>query len=246
MGNPISCRNRHCPSARGSGAHVAWPNARPTCCRSAIFHVVFTVPAEIADIGVAQQGGRLRRAVSVAPARPCSPSLPTPSSRRAYRHHRCPPHLGLGDDTPSAYPHDRARRRHLGSTGRSGSLPGPGSLLPVRVLAKLFRGRFLARLQQLHASGQLQLFRRSRRIKRPAGFSSPSAPLRKKKWVVYGQSSLRRATSSARLSVAIHPPRRHFRTADWIALDDTGRHLPLQGLPSRRRRAPAHHDPQPR
>jgi hypothetical protein len=32
------------------------------------------------------------------------------------------------------------------------------SLLPVRVLAKLFRRRLLEHLQQLHASGRLQFF----------------------------------------------------------------------------------------
>jgi hypothetical protein len=33
-----------------------------------------------------------------------------------------------------------------------------GFLLPVRVLAKLFRRLFLARLQELHATGRLQFF----------------------------------------------------------------------------------------
>ena len=33
--------------------------------------------------------------------------------RRPDRHHRGAPHLGLGDDPPSARPHDRAGRRNL-------------------------------------------------------------------------------------------------------------------------------------
>lgn len=37
-------------SVRALRPEPGWPNGRPTCCRSAYFHVVFTLPAEIGEI----------------------------------------------------------------------------------------------------------------------------------------------------------------------------------------------------
>jgi hypothetical protein len=53
------------------------------------------------------------------------------ASRCAHRHHRRTPHLGFGDDPPSARAHDRAGRRH--GAGRkpmdivASGLPPPGA-----------------------------------------------------------------------------------------------------------------------
>jgi hypothetical protein len=60
-----------------------------------------------------------------------------------------------------------------------------GFLLPVRVLAKLFRRLFLANLQQLHAAGRLQFFGDHVGLSDRRTFLRHLAPLRKKRWVVY-------------------------------------------------------------
>jgi hypothetical protein len=60
-------------------------------------------------------------------------------------------------------------------------------LLPVRVLAKLFRRLFLDKLQQLHASGRLQFFGRHIGLIERRAFLRHLAPLRKKRWVVYSK-----------------------------------------------------------
>src|SRR6202162_960522 len=60
-------------------------------------------------------------------------------------------------------------------------------LLPVRVLAKLFRRLFLAKLQQLHAARRLQFFGDHADLSDRRAFLRHLAPLRKKKWVVYAK-----------------------------------------------------------
>ena len=58
-------------------------------------------------------------------------------------------------------------------------------LLPVRVLAKLFRRLFLANLCQLHATGRLQFFGDHIGLTDRRAFLRHLMPLRKKRWVVY-------------------------------------------------------------
>ena len=46
-----SCRNRHCPKCQGAAARTTgWPSAQADLLPVGYFHVVFTVPAEVADI----------------------------------------------------------------------------------------------------------------------------------------------------------------------------------------------------
>jgi hypothetical protein len=63
-------------------------------------------------------------------------------------------------------------------------------LLPVRVLAKLFRRLFLDNLQQLHASGHLQFFGDRICLIERRAFLRHLAPQRKKRWVVYSKPPL--------------------------------------------------------
>jgi hypothetical protein len=63
----------------------------------------------------------------------------------------------------------------------------PAFLLPVSVLAKLFRRLFLTRLLELHAAGRLHFFGDSAGLNDRRAFIRHLAPLRKKKWVVYAK-----------------------------------------------------------
>ena len=59
--------------------------------------------------------------------------------------------------------------------------------LPVRPLAKLFRGKFLAYLQEAFRQRRLQFHGKLREFQHPAQFDDWIAPLRKRKWVVYAK-----------------------------------------------------------
>ncbi|MGV1015615.1 MAG: IS91 family transposase, partial [Methyloceanibacter sp.] len=63
----------------------------------------------------------------------------------------------------------------------------PGFFLPVRVLSRLFRRRFLEELQRLHDGGKLRFFGEHAALAEPAAFKDWLAPLRKCEWVVYAK-----------------------------------------------------------
>ncbi len=47
---PISCRNRHCPKCQGAAARSWLAEREADLLPVGYFHVVFTLPAEVADI----------------------------------------------------------------------------------------------------------------------------------------------------------------------------------------------------
>ena len=64
----------------------------------------------------------------------------------------------------------------------------PAFLLPVRVLGKLFRRLFLARLVTLHDSGRLGFFGALAHLAERQAFLRHLSPVRKKRWVVYAKA----------------------------------------------------------
>jgi hypothetical protein len=58
-------------------------------------------------------------------------------------------------------------------------------LLPVRVLGKLFRRLFLAKLLQLHDAGRLAFFGSMAQLADSRVFLRHLGPVRQKRWVVY-------------------------------------------------------------
>jgi hypothetical protein len=63
----------------------------------------------------------------------------------------------------------------------------PGFFLPVRVLSRLFRRRFLEGLTEAHRAGTLQFFGEHADLADPAAFAAWLAPLREQEWVVYAK-----------------------------------------------------------
>ena len=63
----------------------------------------------------------------------------------------------------------------------------PGFFLPVRVLSRLFRRRFLEELQRGHQAGKLQFFGEHVAMAEAEAFKAWLAPLRQCEWVVYAK-----------------------------------------------------------
>jgi Putative transposase len=63
----------------------------------------------------------------------------------------------------------------------------PGFFLPVRVLSRLFRRRFLEALEVVHHRGQLQFFGEYTELANAAAFARWLAPLRSCEWLVYAK-----------------------------------------------------------
>ena len=181
-----SCRNRHCPKCQAA-ARAAWLEARE---REVLdveyFHVVFTVPNELA--GLALQN---RRVVYGMLFRAASETLLTLG--------RDPNHLGaeLGC---LALLHTWGQNRHVHPhlhcviPGGGLSLDGErwvscrdGFFLPVRVLSRLFRGKFLAQLQHAFERHELEFHERLCDLEHPKAWEAWLETLRNKDWVVYAK-----------------------------------------------------------
>jgi hypothetical protein len=181
-----SCRNRHCPKCQGAAARE-WLAAREAdLLPVGYFHVVFTVPAEIADIAFHNKA-----VVYDLLFRAASETMLTIAAD--------PRHLGarIGitavlhtwGSAMTHHPHI-----HMVVPGGGISLDGErwissraAFLLPVRVLSKLFRRLFLARLIELHTAGRIHFFGDQVELIQRRPFLRTLAPLRKKTWVVYAK-----------------------------------------------------------
>jgi hypothetical protein len=63
----------------------------------------------------------------------------------------------------------------------------PSFLLPVRVLSRLFRRLFLAGLADAHTAGRLAFFGEIEGLRRREAFAAHLAPLKRKNWFVYAK-----------------------------------------------------------
>ena len=95
----------------------------------------------------------------------------------------------------------------------------PGFFLPVRVLSRFFRRRFLEGLLALHEGGRLTFFGDLAGLANPGVFRARLAPLRRAEWVIYAKSPFGGPQNRPRLSVALHPPRVAISTSRIVAFD---------------------------
>jgi len=179
-----SCRNRHCPKCQRL-ATERWLAARRTeVLPLPYFHVVFTLPHALNPL--AQSHPRLLYRL-----------LFQAAASTLLRFGRDPRHLG-GDLGVTAGLHTwgQTLTQHVhvhcvvtgGALAADGArwLPArPGFLFPVRALARVFRGRYLARLQQAFDRGELHLTGGLAPLGEPAAFATWLAALRRQAWVVY-------------------------------------------------------------
>ena len=181
-----SCRNRHCPKCQGAAAQD-WLAAREAdLLPVGYFHLVFTLPAEIAPIAYQNKA-----AVYDLLFRTAAETLLTIAAD--------PKHLGARIGATAVlhswgsamthHPHI-----HMIVPGGGISLDGtrwvpcrPGFLLPVRVLSRLFRRLFLTGLAEVHAARRLAFFGDLEGLRDRTAFAAHLAPLRRKNWFVYAK-----------------------------------------------------------
>jgi hypothetical protein len=181
-----SCRNRHCPKCQGAAAREWLAAHEADLLPVGYFHVVFTLPAEVADIAFHNKAVLYDLLFKAA-----SETMMTIAAD--------PRHLGarIGitavlhtwGSAMTHHPHI-----HMIVPGGGISLDGarwvssrPAFLLPVRVLGKLFRRLFLTRLLELHIAGRLQFFGDQSDFNDRQAFARHLTPIKKKNWVVYAK-----------------------------------------------------------
>jgi len=181
-----SCRNRHCPKCQGL-ARAEWLAARQAeLLPVQYFHVVFTVPASIARIAFQNKAAVYNILFSAA-----HEALAIIASD--------PKHLGAGIGAISVL-HSWGQNLHyhphihciipgggLSSDGTRWIACRKGFFLSVRVLARIFRRLFLAKLQAAFESAAINFFSDLVPLADPGMFTQLLASLYKIDWVVYAK-----------------------------------------------------------
>jgi hypothetical protein len=223
-----SCRSRSCPKCQ-SLARAQWlENRQAELLNTQYFHVVFTVPHEIAAIALQN-----RTEVYDILFRAAADTLRKIAAD--------PTHLGADigffgilhtwGSNLSHHPH-----LHFVIPGGGISPDGtrwiacrPGFFLPVRVLSRLFRGLFLNYLQKAFSAAKLRFVTTLQHLSERLAFLRYLAPVRAAEWVVYakrpfagpqqvldyvGRYTHRIAISNNRL-VSLHDNKVRFRWKDY-------------------------------
>ena len=215
-----SCRNRHCPKCQGAAAKDWLADREAELLPVPYFHVVFTLPAAIANIAYHN------KAVIY-------DLLFKASAETMLTIAADPKHLGarIGltavlNTWGSALTHHP--HVHMIVPGGGISLDGerwiacrPNFFLPVRVLSKLFRRLFLEKLTTAHAAGRLTFFGDDAHLADDDAFAAFLAPLRKTRWFVYAKRPF--AGPQAVLAyLSRYTHRVAISNSRLIAADDTG------------------------
>ena len=181
-----SCGNRHCPKCQAQ-QRAKWLESR---CQDLLpvpyFHVVFTLPAELAPLALQNQ-----REIYGALFAAAAATLRTIAAD--------PNHLGAQIGFIAVlhtWGQTLVHHPHLHCVIPGGGLsPDAASwiscradfFLPVRVLSHLFRGKMLAALQQRFAAGRLHCHGALAELAEPGRFRTFCLQLRRKRWVVYSK-----------------------------------------------------------
>jgi Putative transposase/Transposase zinc-binding domain len=215
-----SCRNRHCPKCQGAAAKEWLAEREAELLPVPYFHVVFTVPGQIADIAY-QNKAVIYDLLFKASAE----TLITIAAD--------PKHLGARIGILSVlhtwgsalthHPHV-----HMIVPGGGFSLDGnswvacrPNFFLPVRVLSRLFRRLFLQQLAATHAAGKLQFFGAHATLTDTKSFAAYLAPLHSSEWVVYSKRPFGGPKEVLRY-LARYTHRVAISNSRLIAFDDNG------------------------
>jgi Putative transposase/Transposase zinc-binding domain len=181
-----SCRNRHCPKCQGA-ARAAWLEAREQEVLDVeYFHVVFTLPHELVPLALQNP-----RVVYGMLFRATSETLLTIA--------RDPKHLGATIGCLAllhTWGQNLLAHPHLHCVVPAGGISPDGErwvsgrdgfFLPVRVLSRLFRGKFLAMLRCAYEQQKLDFHGQLAELHHPLAWEGWLEPLRNKPWLVYAK-----------------------------------------------------------
>jgi hypothetical protein len=181
-----SCRNRHCPKCQATAA-ADWMEARKAeLLPVEYFHVVFTLPATLGPIAL--QNPRVVYGL-----------LFQAAAETLRRVAADPKHLGAEIGSLAVlhtWGQNLQHHPHLHCVVPGGGLAPdgshwvacrPGFFLPVRVLSRVFRGKFLALLRSAFDRGKLVFHGKLASLADPGQFQRRLANAAKTEWVVYAK-----------------------------------------------------------
>src|SRR6202047_2849991 len=181
-----SCRDRHCPKCQAN-ARDRWLEARrKELLPTRYVHVVFTLPHELAPLAL--QNKKILYHL-----------LLQASAETLLEVARDPKHLGAEIGFFSVL-HTWSQKLelhpHVHCVVTAGALsaayprwtkPRYDFFLPVKVLSRVFRGKFVAALQRAFQDGRLSFHGNLQPLTQPKTFAAWLRPLFRKDWVVYAK-----------------------------------------------------------
>src|ERR1035438_9554604 len=177
----FSCRNRHCPKCQ-TNARNKWLAARSDeLIGVSYFHVVFTLPHELSALAIQN-----KRAIYDLLFRASAATLLEVAAD--------PKHLGaeigfLSDKTCKRIPTCTASFQPavFRQTARAGFIRSTPSCWPVKVLSRVFRGKFVAGLKCLYRRKKLGVHGNLIHLSQSRSFRAFLRKLFRQDWVVYAK-----------------------------------------------------------
>lgn len=220
-----SCRNRHCPTCQSAAARKWLEGRLNRVLPTHYFHVVFTLPEPLRALALANP--KLIYDLLFEAATDTLQELAAT---------RMDAQLGV-----TAVLHTWTREMllhpHLHCVVTGGGLSRDGArwvacrdrfLFPVKVMGKLFRGKFMDGLVRLHAAGELHFAGTSAHLADPVAFTRMRDQLYRTDWVVYakrpfgGPQQVLRYLSRYTHRVAISDARIRAVSDDRVVLSTRG------------------------
>ena len=181
-----SCRNRHCPKCQARAAQ-RWLEARQADLLPVeYYHVVFTLPAPISAIAYYNKALIYRLLFEVA-AETLGTIAADPRHLGAKIGVTLVLHTWGSALTHHPHVHGIVPGGGLSPAGKRWVACRRGFFLPVRVLSRLFRRRFLEELEKAHGAGQLRFFGEYAALVDAMRFKHWLAPMHACEWVVYAK-----------------------------------------------------------
>jgi len=181
-----SCRNRHCPKCQ-AGARDRWlEKRRRELLPTPYVHVVFTLPGQLAPLALQNK-------------KMIYDLLFRTSAETLLEIARDPRHLGAAigffsvlhtwNQKLQLHPHVHCviPAGGLSPDHRRWIKTRYSFFLPVRVLGRVFRGKFVAALRRAFQDGQLSFYGDLQPLAQPKTFFAWLRPLFRKDWVVYAK-----------------------------------------------------------
>jgi hypothetical protein len=181
-----SCRNRHCPKCQGAAARAWLEKRQADLLPVAYYHVVFTLPAPVAAIAF-QNKATVYDLLMKAAADTLTTIAADPKRLGVRIGFTSVLHTWGSALTHHPHVHIIVPGGGLAPDGQHWIACKPRFFLPVRVLSRFFRRRFLEGLSALREAGRLAFFGELAELADPDAFKAHLAPLRRVEWVVYAK-----------------------------------------------------------
>jgi hypothetical protein len=184
---PNGCGDRHCPSCQHQHSRQWLERQRQSLLPVRYFHWVFTLPARLRPLALQNSGALYDLLFECASA-----------TLLQFGQQRFGAALGItailhtwGQNLMD-HPHLHCLVTGGGLTAKN-SWAGPKQarwLFPVHAVGDMFRGKFCARLLQLHTTGKLQFHGQLRPLTQAAAFSELLRQIQAQPWVVFAKGSV--------------------------------------------------------